>query len=203
MAVEHDIPPIAEELAIDDLEVLRKLANPLRLRLLALFREPRSIAEVAQQMDVPPTRLYYHVNMLADAGVLAVVATRKRGAQLEKVYRIVAHSIRPSDDILRAPQADPEAFAEVAASLILDSARAELTSSLAHHARTGFDPSKVIGSLGRTLVNLTPEQAELWARRMQEFAVEIKAADTDEGSEMYGFTYSFFPLDPPTSEATT
>lgn len=198
-----DLPPILEELEIDDLEALRKLANPMRLRLLASFREPHSIAEVAHQIGVPPTRLYYHVNMLVDAGVLMIVDTRKRGAQLEKIYRVVAQSIRPATGIIQRHDVDPAVFAEVAASLVLDSARAELTASLTEHVKSGFDPSQITGALGRTLVSLTPDQAKEWSARIQEFAVELKGDDQDNSdAEVYGFTYSFFPIDPPTTEDT-
>jgi len=207
MSREHAPPPILDEVLITDLAVLRQLANPLRLRLAFFFREPHSVAEVAELMDVPVTRLYYHLRILEDAGVIVVVERRKRGPQIEKVYRIVAHTIRPSSSILEGG-ASPMEFAEVAASLVLDSARAELTTSLAQHAARGFDPSTIDGSLGRTLVRLPRDRALELIAELEAMVHAIKRSEsTDPDDLLYGFTYTLFPIEvpqtPPPGKAAT
>lgn len=71
------------------------LLHPVRLRMLQLLATGRPFT--AQQLseslaDVPPATLYRHLNKLAEAGVLAVVATRRvRGAQ-EKTYALAPGS---------------------------------------------------------------------------------------------------------------
>lgn len=191
-----DVPGILDEIEIDDLQVLRQLANTMRARLLFHFRQPRSVADVAARMRVPVTRLYYHVNMLEEAGVITVVGTRKRGPQLEKVYRITAHEIRPAPGILSRSGADAEEFAMVAAGLVLDSARAELVDSLARHARAGFDPEEIAGELGRTIVSLPESVAAEFVARLRDLVMELKDHD-DDGGRLYSFAYAFFALDPP------
>jgi DNA-binding transcriptional ArsR family regulator len=197
MPIEQEQPPIVDEVEIDDIETLKRLANPMRLRLLFYFRNPMSVGDVAAAMGVPVTRLYYHVKMLEDAGVIFVIATRKRGPQLEKVYRIVAHTIRPGASILDGG-VEPTEFAEVAASLVLDSARAELVASLAKHAARGFDPQSIDGTLGRTIVRLSPEHAADLNRRLEGLVHEVKEQDSgDDTHLLYGLTYTFFPIEPP------
>ena len=79
-----------EEFLIEDLEGFRVIDNPLRQRLLHLARHPKSVRELADALEVPVTRLYYHVNMLEKAGFIEAVDVRKSGAQLERVYQRLA-----------------------------------------------------------------------------------------------------------------
>jgi DNA-binding transcriptional ArsR family regulator len=195
----HETPAIQDELLIEDIDTMRQLANPFRLRLLHAFRQPQSVRDVADSMGLPVTRLYYHVKILEDAGAIIIVETRKKGPQLEKIYRIAAHGIRPGPSILQGG-VDPVAFAEVAASLVLDSARAELITSLANHAAKGFDPTTINGALGRTLVRLPRERAVEIIDELQAYTVTLKDEDSDPTDALYGFTYSFFPLDPAVDE---
>lgn len=200
----HDTyPPIEDELLIDDLEDLKQLANPIRLRLLFYFQTPRSVAEVAREMGVPVTRLYYHVRILEAAGAIAPVATRKRGPQLETIYRIVARSLRPSAEIMNNDDTDPGEFAEITASLILDSTRAELIDALRRHAERGFDPSDFEGSIGRTIVELPRSVGREFIQRLEGLIMEAKTVD-HEGDDhaIYGITYSMVMLEP-TEEGTT
>lgn len=194
-----ETPAIQDELLIEDIATLRQLANPFRLRLLHAFRQPGSVRDVADSMNLPVTRLYYHVKILEDAGAIIVIETRKRGPQLEKVYRIAAHGIRPGPSILDG-DVDPLEFAEVAASLVLDSARAELITSLARHVAEGFDLSSIKGSLGRTITRLPLERAVEMIAELQAYTITLKDADSDPTDALYGFTYSFFPLEPATGE---
>lgn len=197
MSTHSPAPDILEEVEISDIAALRQIANPIRLRILFHLRQPLSIRELAGVMDVPVTRLYYHVGILFDAGVILVTTTRKRGPQLEKVYRIVAQSIRPSSAILNDGNVTPAEFAEVAATIVLDTTRAELVTSLSRHAAAGFDPDAVVGSLGRSIISMSQERATEIAEHLIDLINDLKAED-EPGGTLYGLTYSFFPIEPPT-----
>jgi len=199
MTTDKQVPELIEELEINDIAALRRIANPIRLRILFHLRQPMSIRELAEAMGTPVTRLYYHIGILFESGVILVTQTRKRGAQLEKVYRIVAQSIRPSSDILKDGTVTPVEFAEVAATLVLDSARAELTTSLALHAESGFSPDSINGSLGRAIVSVSTERATEVAQILIDLVTDLKEDDERNGT-LYGLTYSFFPIEPPKEE---
>jgi len=47
--------------------------------------EPSTARDLAQNLDVPVTRLYYHLNLLLEVGVIEVVETRKSGAMLQRL----------------------------------------------------------------------------------------------------------------------
>ena len=89
--LEPDTEP-DERMVFDDLEFLDDVTHPVRGLLLRRFREPRSVAEVAALLGVPVTRLYHHVNRLAERGVIRPVATRQVGARTETRYQVTARS---------------------------------------------------------------------------------------------------------------
>ncbi len=91
---------IPDEIQIDSLEEFDALISPLRLRLAEIFREPATVKHAAAVLDVPATRLYYHVNALVDRGLVVVVEERKVGTMTERLFQTAAKSFRPSPDFL-------------------------------------------------------------------------------------------------------
>ncbi len=67
----------------------RALADPLRLRLLeALWGHPQTAKELAELVDQPPDRLYYHLAQLEQAGLIEIAQYRPLpGGKVERVYR--------------------------------------------------------------------------------------------------------------------
>ena len=61
------------------------LLNPLRMRILALLREPDSAAGVARRLELPRQRVTYHVRALEDSGLLRNVGERRKGNCVEKL----------------------------------------------------------------------------------------------------------------------
>ena len=185
-----------DTLEIDDIETFEVLNNPARLRIMRRLVEPRSIREVAESLDVPPTRLYYHFNLLEEAGVIKVVETRKVGAMLQKVFQTVAKSYRPSPKLVDGDHA-PHELAKIAAAVVLDGARLDAEEAISAHlerVQMGDTESKAQGSIGRSISFLTEAAAEEFARKLEELIMEeFDSDDVEEGTE-YGFTYVFFPL---------
>jgi DNA-binding transcriptional ArsR family regulator len=76
-----------ESTKIGDLPALRALADPLRMRILDLVGdEARSVKELAAALDVPRTRLHYHVNVLEKHGIIQVASTRVVNGAVERRY---------------------------------------------------------------------------------------------------------------------
>src|SRR6476659_4332264 len=85
----------ASELVIADLDALRVIADPLRIQILQVTaEEPRTVKQIAGMVNIPPTKLYYHINALEEHGLLRVVSTRLVSGILEKQYRAAAMSMR-------------------------------------------------------------------------------------------------------------
>lgn len=77
-----------EELELGDPAAVKALFDPLRFRLFGLLRTPRSIPELAREVDLPADRLYYHVRLLVEAGLVQQVDTRASGSgrHTERIY---------------------------------------------------------------------------------------------------------------------
>jgi len=76
---------------ISDLETVRLLSDPLKLRLLQAFADSaKTTKQVAAELGESVTKLYRHVDALHDSGLLEVVdETQKRGT-IERTFQAVA-----------------------------------------------------------------------------------------------------------------
>src|SRR4051794_29356500 len=78
-------------LVVSDLELLRLVSDPLRIQILEHMREtPRTVKELAADLEVPATRLYYHMNLLESHGLIRVASTRMISGIVEKRYEVTA-----------------------------------------------------------------------------------------------------------------
>ena len=92
----------ADRRDLDDLDLMAEVTHPVRGAILRRLKQPRSVAQLAELLDVPITRLYHHVNRLTDAGLIHVVATRQVAAVTERRYQTVARSFGVSADLLES-----------------------------------------------------------------------------------------------------
>jgi DNA-binding transcriptional ArsR family regulator len=87
----EETPP-DDHLVIANLETLKLISDPLRLRIVDRLREASAtVKELAAALDVPVRSLYYHVNLLEQHGLVRVVRTRIVSGILEKRYRATAY----------------------------------------------------------------------------------------------------------------
>lgn len=185
----------AQFMEIEDITILEALGSPTRLRILRHMQQPASVKEVAGKLGVPTTRLYYHVNLLEEAGVVVVVETRKVGAMVEKLYQVAALGFRPSPKLAHGEH-EPHELAKMTAGVVLDGARVDAEEALTAHfaaVRAGEDPPKR-GILGRSVAAMTAEQAKAFAEKLQKLIEdEFDIHDEPDGQE-YAVTHVFFPL---------
>ena len=90
------------QFTLTELEQVRILADPLRLRILeVLCDEERTTKQVAEQLGEKPTKLYHHVEALEKIGLIRQTRTRRNRGTLERYYLAIA----------RRFTADPKVFA--------------------------------------------------------------------------------------------
>lgn len=88
-------PSVQEPLkTLTDLEQIKTLADPLRLRMLEAFGDERTTKQVADVLEEKPTRLYHHVDALERAGLIRLTRTARKRGTTEKYYQAVAESFR-------------------------------------------------------------------------------------------------------------
>jgi DNA-binding transcriptional ArsR family regulator len=147
-----------EALVVTDPTVLETLYDPLRYRLFRLLEEPRSVPELAGEVDLPANRLYYHMRRLVERGLVEQVPS----TGTERLYR--ARRVRFSGDAA-APGGGP-----------LEAIMAEL-------ARADFEEESP-GLISWHLPRLSSRRARELERRLQKLIAEF--ADEETGAERYG-----------------
>ena len=189
-------------LEVRDLDRLRLLADPLRLRLVHAFAEKaRTTKQVADLLGLPATRLYHHVAQLADAGLIRLTATRPVRGTVEKYYRAVARRFVASPGAF-AKGAEADAVGRLAAQVI-DQARADVEVLRARTTAGDADAEACEPLLARATV-IAPRQRLVELRdRMLEWLAELEAMEDEDGDReteestplAYSLTLAFLPTD--------
>lgn len=180
-----------EVFEIDDAETFEMLADPTRVEILERLIQPRSVGEVAEGMGVPRTRLYHHVNLLEEAGMIRVVDSRRRGAMTENVYRVTALSFRPSKGFLETAQ--PREAAAAVVDSIFAVTRADFVRSFDEGA-ADFDQTGTRRSLmvTRNFLQLTEERLDSFVRDLEEL-IERYSEDDDPDGRSVGMVAAVYP----------
>ncbi len=76
------------------------LLKPLRLKILAEAREPRSAAAIATALGLPRQRVNYHVRELARGGFLKRAGRQRKRGLVEQKYVVSARAFLLGSDVL-------------------------------------------------------------------------------------------------------
>ncbi|HEY1639533.1 MAG TPA: helix-turn-helix domain-containing protein [Streptosporangiaceae bacterium] len=101
------------------------LLHPVRLRIVKAFLGDRALttAQLAAELDdVPAGSLYRHIALLADSGVLQVVAERRVRGAVERTYtlRLLAAQVLPNEAEAMTADEHAEAFMAFIAGIMSD-----------------------------------------------------------------------------------
>lgn len=185
----------SQVMEIDDIHVFAVMNNRFRQRIMRELVEPKSVKSLAESLDVPVTRLYYHVNQLADVGLIVVVEERKAGAMIERIYQTPARSFRPGEKLLESG-GDPVEMARIAAAVVLDPARFDAEAMLAREFETGM-PDDFPANLGRGQATMSRSRADEFAKRLDELMRALEGDDEDDDAIDFSFSFVFAPMPPP------
>jgi hypothetical protein len=178
----------AEELYLDRIDLLDEFSHPVRGALIRRMFEPLTVAEAADAMQVPVTRLYHHVNRLERDGLIRVQATRRVGAVTERRYQTVARSFRIDESLIQT--ADQAALGRAVGGLF-DVARSALQREfeLGQFADAGLHGR---GMHALMSLHLTPERRAELLGRLRDLLEEY----TDDDGEPFQMLISGFPETP-------
>jgi DNA-binding transcriptional ArsR family regulator len=198
---------------ISDPDVLRLIADPLRLRILELLRQqPHTVKELAGLLDVPRTKLYYHVKLLEEHELITVEDTRIVSGITEKRYRLTAYRLSV-DKAMLGVTGEAGSPLEVYLSVIFDEVTTEIRRAIASGMidleqtyEDTFKPRRMV--IGRRWYRFTDEDVADFDRRYTELqdaflakSVYESSAETDgtksEDGELYEVLIGFYPVLPP------
>lgn len=184
MSSHPDFEP-AETYPIDDLETLQLIMTEPRIEMIELLRKPLSVAQLAERMNVPRTRLYHHINALEGVGAIVVVDERRAGALNEKIYQVAARSFQPSERFLESAAPKEQAIA------ILDSlfsiTRTDLVRAVERDQVSLRDPqTKRSVTIARHMLTLNEQRRAELVERLEALVLEFTDDDESDETEPFG-----------------
>ncbi|MBZ0296654.1 MAG: helix-turn-helix domain-containing protein [Anaerolineae bacterium] len=196
---------IDDRFVIEDVETLKVLADPLRLRLIqALGDKPHTVKQISKLLSIPPNKLYYHVNLLEEHGIIRVVETRIVSGIIEKIYLLTARTYSPAPGLL-SPAAQEndsnlllmvDGIFEETKQTLLESFRAGLVTLEGENTESEED--HILSHLMSMRVNLTEAQVREFASRLRTLVDEYceldeQNSDHDDSVQPYRLLMTFFP----------
>jgi DNA-binding transcriptional ArsR family regulator len=191
-------PALAAELVIDDVEQLKVLSDTFRLQLIDLLSDAAergaTAKEMAEALGTKQTKLYRHLALLEEHGLVRVVETRVVSGILEKRYGVTARSFRVDRSLLAGAGGEP-ALASVLDG-IFEKARAEIMegvrAGLIDVSRPEAERSRM--ALSASHARLSPRSVRTVMRQVEKLAA-IDAVEDPGGAE-YGLVVAFYPRAP-------
>ena len=192
-----DIEGPEDELIIEDLETLKVLSDPLRMQIIELMGDqPRTVKQIAKQLEMTPNKLYYHIKLLDDHGLIRVVETRLVSGIVEKHYQTTAKEITVADGLLSVSKQGEGEISSLISNL-LEGTKADFKRSLrARPKEAGRFEDSYCSNVTRELARLTPEQAKYICKKLEELVKEFEAYHNDgddEGLQTFALTTLFYP----------
>lgn len=183
----------------DDLDYMLDVTHPIRGVILRHLSQPHTVAEVADAMGVPVTRLYHHINRLTEHGIIRIVATRQVAAVTERRYQAAAKSYRLSAHAMATMDLSDLATAMCSVFDLAKLGMQRLIESGAYREVTDPEGHSTI-TLGE--LRLGPDRRRDLIRRLDALLHEFKdISDLDE-PDAEPFTLFFAGYPEPASEAT-
>jgi len=184
---------------IGDIETLKALSDPLRLRIIeTMVQRPDaawSVKEIAAALDVPQTRLYHHIDQLSTHDLIRPVGRRVVSGIIETRYGVVARSFQLDRRLFAGGSEESRAALHDTLVSVFDTARHEI--EVAAHTGTidasASAPPERRLLLSHGLVHLTPGRA---AELRQRLVALIEEFDSDDGAESatYGTVFAVYPI---------
>lgn len=122
---------LQERMVIKDVETLKAISDPLKIQILeAMLGGPRTVKQIAADLNMPTTKLYYHMNVLEERGLVQVVDTRIVSGIIEKIYYITALSITVDPALFLPSNTENTEGLEMVLISVLDSTRQDIMQSV-------------------------------------------------------------------------
>ena len=191
------------ERVISDVETLKAISDPLRLRILeTMVTRPNaawSAKELAAALEVPQTRLYHHIELLVERDLLRTAGQRVVSGIIETRYGLAALSIRLDPNLVRAGSAGESAAREMLVT-VFDETRLDLERIFRDPTIADRDPAER-PLVSRSLLQLTPAQARELRTRLEALFGEYDGPSDDPAAVTHRTLIAMY-ADPASKEAS-
>jgi DNA-binding transcriptional ArsR family regulator len=190
--------PLPERL-ISDVETLKALSDPLRLRVLeVMVRAPIeawTVKRIAKALGVGPTKLYHHIRILEDRELIKQSGQQLVRGIVETSYRIAQLELRLDRRFLTGGDAEVRASTHATLMTIFDLARQDLEVAAATGMldRDAADGEGYPVTLSRTHARLSRARAAELRERLSALIHEYDDDEADADAT-YGVFISLHPM---------
>ncbi len=189
-----------EEFTISDLETLKVMTDPLRLQIMEIMMEqPVTVKQLAARLEMEPTKLYYHVNLLEKHGLIVIVKTQVVSGIIEKHYQAAAGSFHVDRNLLSPESGEDSALA------IIDTILGPVPGEIRDGLRKGMislsedAQARHKLKLRRAKFTLQDEDAEAFYEQItaliDEFASKDKSNYMTPDRQAYSLTLAIYPVE--------
>ncbi len=185
---------------IRDLDVLKVLTDPLRQQMVdMLIHEPLTPKQIAAKLGLATSKLYYHLTLLEQHGLIAVVETRTVANLIERVYRATFTYLEIDPSLLSfSTRGGQENIYDLATSTLNVTRDDVLRSfqSRAFNIEQGIEQSRPrTAMLNRNISRLSEGQYQAFFARLEALVTEFATADESSSSDdqLYALTIAFYP----------
>ena len=200
MADQTTIEAPPGERIVSDVETLKALSDPVRLRILETMvqaaDEAWTVKRIATALGVGPTKLYHHIAILEERDLIRVAGTRVVSGIIETSYRIAQLGVRLDRSLLSGGATDEASLAiEGVLGTVFDTARDDVAAALRTGAmRVDPDGAPTAGILRQDLKRLRPARAAELKERLNALLEEFDGdADAPDASP-FGLLLAFYPV---------
>jgi DNA-binding transcriptional ArsR family regulator len=182
---DNSSPPdydLADRIALTSPAQVKAIGHPLRTTILGLLHErAATVTELAVAVERPKSTVAYHVKVLAEAGLVQVVRTRRVRAIEERFYGRTARMFYVSVDRIQEGDDLPRDFNDFVVA--------------ARESAEAYESGKLWGFIRHARIS-EAQASEFW-ERMAELVAEFDRLPRS-GATMYGFAVGVYPTDHPT-----
>lgn len=185
---------------ISDVETLRAISDATRMRILETMVQRRtpgwSVKELAAALELPPTRLYHHVELLLERDLVRPVERRVVSGIIETRYAAVATSFQLDRSLFAAGSDEGLAVLHETLAAVFDTARSELELAIrlgAVDASADAPPERRL-LLSRGLAKLSPGRAAELRHRLTSLLEEYGEDDGTTDAIAWGLVVALYPM---------
>lgn len=189
------------ERVVSDVETLKALSDPVRLRILETMigaaDEAWTVKRLAAALGVGPTKLYHHIGILEEHDFIRLAGTRVVSGIIEKRYRIAQLTVRLDRALLHGGSDEALASVRDVMAVIFGSVRDDIERAIRAGLITGGDDDPIKNLLIRGLTSLTTERAAELRERLRALLDEFDTIDggpAEPGGRPFGYLIALYPI---------
>jgi DNA-binding transcriptional ArsR family regulator len=170
---------LADRIALTEPSQVKAIGHPLRTTILGLLHErAATVSELATALERPKSTIAHHVKVLAEAGLVQVVRTRRVRAIEERFYGRTARMFYVAVELSADGDDMPRDFNDFEVA--------------AQESSSAFRDGKLWGFIRHARIS-EAQASEFW-ERMAELVAEFDQLPRS-GETMYGFVVGVYPTD--------